>query len=445
MVSVLFLASIHANSQSPVTRIYTDHNGFSMSATNSVQAPSPSSQNLLAFQTGSTIWSTGVNDAILNSNSVPFFPLNFQAMPATISGGNSSALIGIGKNYGGYVGSNGCAPPVSLPFGGNASSYLTDGIQGLDLSTGVFNIGGTMNYTVSTIYGASVGDGIPDIIITQIGDINNAVWDKFRFKDASNNTVGNQVTVDFSSVNSVMRPHWKFYNLNTLGCGASGAGTRETRVLAFEFSDLGITALNYMNITKFEHILTPNTDVAFVAYNTTSTTILPINLIDFGAELVNREVRLFWETASEENSDYFSIERSQNTIDWEEISTKKAATNSNSNLNYEDFDKHPYTESSYYRLKLFDIDGSYTTSNIVAVNYKKDELNIFPNPANNTLSIRGKSIGDITMIDITGKNIMDQVSFLNLSNSFVQLDIQNLTQGLYFIYCNNEVHQIVKK
>jgi len=445
ILGLLSLFCADAHSQSPVTRIYTDHNGFLISSTGSVQSPDPTSQNLLAFQTGSTIWSTGANDAVLSSNSVPFYPLNFQAMPATVTGGNTSAVIGIGRRFGGYIGSNGCDPAVPPPFGANVSDYLTDGVQGLDISSGIFNIGGTMNYTVSTIYGASIGDGIPDIIITQIGDINSSVWDQFRFKDASNNTVGNQVAVDFSTVNSVMRPNWKFYSLSTLACGASGAGTRETRVLAFEFSDLGITALNYMNIARFEHILTPNTDVAFIAYNTTSTTILPITLVNFDAELLNREVRLHWETASEENSDYFLIERSQNGLDWEKVSTKKAAINSNSTLNYEDFDKHPYPESSYYRLKLYDIDGSYTTSNIVSVNYKKDELNIFPNPASNTLSIRGKSIGEISIIDVTGKDVTNQTSFLNASNSFVQLDIQNLTQGLYFVYCNNEVYQIVKK
>lgn len=440
--SVIF---IQVYSQTPVTRIYTDHNGFLMSSTSSIQSPSPSSQNLLAFQTGSTIWSTGVNDAILTANSVPFIPLNVQAMPATAAGGNSSALIGIGQSFGGYAGSNGCAPPVPPPFAGNTANYLTDGLNGLDISTGIFNIGGTMNYAVSTINSSSIGDGIPDIIITQIGDINAGIWDEFRFKDASNNTIGNQVIVNFSSVNTVMRPMWKFYNLNSLACGASTAGLRDTRVLAFEFSDLGITTANYAGITQFEHILTPNTDVAFIAYNTISATILPISLIDFEAKFVNGEVQLNWTTVSEENSDYFSIERSLNGQDWEEVGTQKAANHSNSLISYRDYDRQPHIEStSYYRLKMFDLDGSYSTSNITSVNYNREELTVFPNPAKETLSIIGNSIGEIRIVDITGKNVTDQTSFLNCNSTFVQLDIKNLTQGLYFVHCNNEVYQVVK-
>lgn len=436
---------IKVHSQTPVTRIYTDHNGFLMSSTSSIQSPSPSSQNLLAFQTGSTIWSTGVNDAILTANLVPFIPLDVKAMPATASGGNASALIGIGQSFGGYTGSNGCAPSVSPPFGGNTSNYLTDGPNGLDISTGIFNIGGTIKYTVSAINSSSIGDGIPDIIITQIGDINAGIWDQFRFKDASDNIVGNQVVVNFSGVNPVMRPLWKFYNLNTLACGASSTGQRATRVLAFEFSDLGITSANYANVTQFEHILTPNTDVAFIAYNTVSATILPISLVDFEAKFVDGEVKLNWTTASEDNSDYFVIERSLNGQDWEEVGTQKAATQSNSVIQYEDYDRQPYIENtSYYRLKMVDHDGSYSMSNIISVNYNREGLTVFPNPAKETLSITGKSIGEIRIIDITGKNVTDQTSFLNVSNNFVQLDIKNLTQGLYFVQCNNEVYQVVK-
>lgn len=432
------------NAQSPVSKIYTDHNGFLMSSTSAIQSPEPSSQNLLAFQTGTTIWSTGVNDATLVSNAVLFTPLNFQAMPATVVGVNANGVIGLGKNYGGYNGSNGCSPVVTLPFGNNASSYLTDGPQGLDISSGIFNIGGTINYTVSNLDDASIGDGIPDIIVTQIGDL-NANLDLFRFKDASNNTVGNQISVNFSAVNGVMTPHWKFYKLSDLTCGASNAGTRVTRVLAFDLSDLGINQSNYANIAKFEHILTPNSDVAFIAYNTITATILPVSLIKFDAKLENSAVTLSWKTASETNSDYFLIERSQDGTTWEEVLTHKAANNSNTILSYIDYDTRPLIGGSYYRMKIVDFDGSYSTSNIVAINWIENDLTIFPNPADNILSIRGKFIDEVRVVDIAGKDVTHNTVLLSNSKTFVQLDVHNLTQGLYFIKCKDEVHQIVIK
>lgn len=84
-------------SQTNVIRIYTDHNGFFTSSTASPQIADVATHHLLAFESGGTTWSTGVNDATLTANAVTFTPQVFQAMPATVNGSNSSALIGIGR------------------------------------------------------------------------------------------------------------------------------------------------------------------------------------------------------------------------------------------------------------------------------------------------------------------------------------------------------------
>lgn len=434
-----------AVSQVPVTRIYTDHGGFLMSSTSSIQSPDPSTQNLLAFQTGSTVWATGVNNAILAANSVTFTSLDMQAMPVTISGMSSSALIGIGRNYGGYTGSNGCVPAVTPPQGANIANYLVDGPKGLDISTGVFNIGGTINYTVSSIQASSIGDGIPDIIITQIGDLSNSSIDKFRFKNASNITIGNQIDVNFSTVGAVMRPNWKFYNSSTLACGASTASVRETRILTFDFADLGITVSNFANISRLEHILSPNTDLAFVAYNKTSVVLLPISLLDFEAELINREVHLWWQTASEQNSDLFQVERSVDGISWESVVSKQAANYSTTIQNYEAIDSYPLPGISYYRLREIDFEGNYTLSDVVAVNLKLGAIQVYPNPAHDIINIRGTNLESFRIIDLTGKELKNQIKLLNESSNLISIDLQELPNGYYLIQANGEVFPFTKK
>lgn len=443
LIFLMFITVDVSYSQSVVSTIYTDHNGFFTSSTSAPVTYDVNTQHLIAFRTEGTVWSTGVNDAVLTSNGVSFIPQSFVAMPATVTGFNKGAVIGIGRQFGGFTPGNGCLPAVTPPEGNNLSAYLTDGINGLDLSTAIFNIGGTINYSVTNISAASIGDGVPDIIVTQTGDLNGSLLDNFRFLNASNNLVGSGVDVNFSTVSSVAKPMWKFYNAQTLACGASSADVRDLRLLAFDFADLGITSANYSSVTSFEHILTPNSDIAFVAYNNASISLLPITLAHFDAELSDREeVLLSWETSSEIENDYFTIERSSDGMYWEEVLTQDGAGFSQETINYEGVDTNPLQGVSYYRLKQTDYNGATSFSNIVAVNLS-DQLDIFPNPANSMLTIRGELEGEITFKNSLGQDVMDKVTYLNQSKNVTQLDVSELQAGYYYIVSGQNVYPIV--
>ncbi|NUM49778.1 MAG: T9SS type A sorting domain-containing protein [Flavobacteriales bacterium] len=114
---------------------------------------------------------------------------------------------------------------------------------------------------------------------------------------------------------------------------------------------------------------------------------LPISLVSFTADLKETTVLLNWITASEQNNNYFTIERSNNTIVWEQIGTMKGAGNSSTTLNYSFLDKNPFSGISYYRLKQTDFDGKSDISDIVSVNNFNIELiSVFPNPADDNIT-----------------------------------------------------------
>ena len=100
--------------------------------------------------------------------------------------------------------------------------------------------------------------------------------------------------------------------------------------------------------------------------NSCTIQILPVKLIDFSVTSELNQAVLKWRTASEENSDYFQINKyDERTQDWVEIGKVPAAGESNRILHYSFTDNQLQKGINYYQLQQFDKDGSYAFSQIV--------------------------------------------------------------------------------
>ena len=114
---------------------------------------------------------------------------------------------------------------------------------------------------------------------------------------------------------------------------------------------------------------------------------LPVELVEFkGFNYFDSNI-LHWSTASENNSDYFAILKSQNGLNWERMANVDAAGFSQSQINYKISDDKPYNGVTYYKLVQYDIDGATREYNTIAlVNELLSENSIstgcFPNPFN---------------------------------------------------------------
>ena len=98
---------------------------------------------------------------------------------------------------------------------------------------------------------------------------------------------------------------------------------------------------------------------------------LPIELVEFEARPNGDQVDLTWVTASEINSDYFLIEKTQDGTNFTEVAKVEAANFSNNTLNYSSVDLNPYEGLSYYRLKEVDNDGQFEYSELRPVQFSK--------------------------------------------------------------------------
>lgn len=158
---------------------------------------------------------------------------------------------------------------------------------------------------------------------------------------------------------------------------------------------------------------------------------LPVVLTQFKGYQTENVIELFWQTTSEENNEYFQIEKASNAINFEAIGSVKGAKNSSEKLNYTFRDERPAEGTNYYRLKQVDFDGKYEYSKIIAVNYSKDGVfEIMPNPSEDYLMLKG--IGKnakIRISDLRGNTIE---TFENQTDE-LKITLKNYSTGVYFI------------
>jgi hypothetical protein len=103
---------------------------------------------------------------------------------------------------------------------------------------------------------------------------------------------------------------------------------------------------------------------------------LPVELLYFEGYGYPTFNNLKWSTASEHNSDYFDIERSEDGEIWKSIASKQSAGNSTQTINYFYNDNYINKGIIYYRLKQVDFDGNYKMYGPISIMYFPSEKKI---------------------------------------------------------------------
>lgn len=265
---ICLFVSLAANGQDfgGATRIYTDFNGYWTSGTNDINAIMPdNTHHLLGFTWNGIVYSTGIDDANLTAQGVSFSAQQYQAFPVrNIQAKSSGTYVGLGQLYDGLDNAISSPPPFSVPP--NLASFLTRGIQGLDYGSGVANIAaGNIIFDFTGIIDVTqIGDGIPDILVTQFADPSTTL-DAIFMTDANGNLVGNTLSINHMNIAPVGRWSADFYNLNGLSA-AFIKGTRDLRLWVADLSAFGINTDNYQQVRSMRYRLNGTSDPAFAAY-----------------------------------------------------------------------------------------------------------------------------------------------------------------------------------
>lgn len=192
----------------------------------------------------------------------------------------------------------------------------------------------------------------------------------------------------------------------------------------------------------------------------TASGTVPIILSSFSISTKNNKPLLSWSTQTEVNADYFSIRRSTNGKDFNEIGKVAAAGNSPVTNNYSFADENISAAFSYiyYALGIVDKDGKIELSPIKIYKNKAATarliVSLSPNPVSSMGHIMLQFNADkpgvmlARLIDVQGKLVLksELSAVQGINNGHIHLG--NVPAGIYTIYFTldgiNESYRIVK-
>jgi hypothetical protein len=177
---------------------------------------------------------------------------------------------------------------------------------------------------------------------------------------------------------------------------------------------------------------------------------LPVDLLNFSGVCLNKGTNITWSTATETNSNYFTLEKSTNgeTFTW--LANVNAVGNSNQIKDYSYFDHTESSTTTYYRLSETDRNGNTKTFNIITVNdcneSGKENINVFSGNGNINLSVYSLSNQsvNITVYDVTGRLIYKDDLQATQGNNNYTIN-PTVANGIYVVEVETNTTSLTKR
>ena len=178
--------------------------------------------------------------------------------------------------------------------------------------------------------------------------------------------------------------------------------------------------------------------------------LLPVELMSFDGEKQENGVLLNWETALEIDNDFYTLERSSDGREFQQLTKIQGAGNDINANRYDFLDPKPAHGTNYYRLWQTDFDGTSESLGVVAIDFDySTKAELFPNPLNGNLINLVYEANNNGELQLSIKNIAGQLVWngeRSVSEGYqrLELNLPELTDGIYLlsIYQNNKTQNL---
>jgi hypothetical protein len=180
--------------------------------------------------------------------------------------------------------------------------------------------------------------------------------------------------------------------------------------------------------------------------------VLPVDGAKMESSCENLVRNIVWTTVSEENNDYFTIEKTKNGIDFEEMTVIDGAGNSTTPKTYEWTDSNLDQEISYYRLNQTNYNGVKREVDFISVGCKKDinNLNISKITTDGEnikveFLTQMEGVHSIEMFDLIGNVIYKNESIFAKGQNSILINKGNLSNSVFLFSINNKDERVIEK
>ena len=217
--------------------------------------------------------------------------------------------------------------------------------------------------------------------------------------------------------------------------------------------DFGIGLLNLGNTlgTTFDFVFDDNgLGKSYTYAFTTCNFTLPVELISFTGKAVDKTSDLKWTSVSEVNLDKYEVQKSRDGVNFSTIALAFAKGEDKNDYNFSDV--NPYEGMNFYRLKMIDIDGTFSYSNTVILRFgdvKTANVVIAPNPVSTNINLQMTDLQEgFYKIEVT--NAIGQLQLtkkVNVSQYLQKESIlcpSSMNKGVYWLSIYDEKNNRIK-
>ncbi len=235
------------------------------------------------------------------------------------------------------------------------------------------------------------------------------------------------------TVNLIASSEYKFITQNGSWALSYGIGIQDDPTAIYG----GTIVTNGQNILSPALSGTYTIDVNFATNSFTVVVVLPVEITSFNAVSNNNNVKTVWQTATEFNTDHFTVQQSKEGNYYTNIGSVKAIGTGNNS--YQFTDVQPSKGKNYYRLQIIDNSGAIYYGKVAIVQFNGNHtIVVYPTIIQESIvhiRINEATAGKATIrvIDLNGRILQSDVVGINDGSNAFAYKLSVTAKGNYIV------------